>query len=108
MRRTLSLLIGTALGACSTPTHWQKAGVDESTTADDLADCQRVAREEASRLYVFRFPFPYPLGWAGRQPGYTEWRQRFEAEKAYGESRVADACMRERGYVPVRRDEPKA
>jgi hypothetical protein len=100
LRRTwLPLCILSSVGACSVPGPWQKPGADAATVAADLASCRQAAREEADRLYVFSFPFPYPLGWnGGRQIGYLEWQQRFEAFKSYEESRLATTCMSERGY----------
>ena len=88
-----------SIGACSAPGPWQRPGADAATVSADLASCRQAAKEEADRLYVFSFPFPYPLGWnGGRQIGYLEWQQRFEAFKSYEESRLATACMKERGY----------
>lgn len=93
----ICLLLGA--GACSGPGPWQKPGAGATEVSTDLASCQQAAKAEADRLYVFSFPFPYPLGWAGsRQPSYLEWQQRFEAFKSYEESRLAGACMRDKGY----------
>lgn len=93
----VSLLIGVA--ACSAPGPWQRPGASPTEVSADLTICRHAAKTEADRLYVFSFPFPYPLGWnGGRQIGYLEWQQRFEAMKSYEESRLAGICMREKGY----------
>jgi hypothetical protein len=85
--------------ACCAPGPWQKPDASPTEVSVDLASCQQAAKADADRMYVFSFPFPYPLGWnGGRQVGYTEWQQRFEAMKSYEESRLADACMRDKGY----------
>jgi hypothetical protein len=56
-------------------------------------------QDDPQRLYSFSFPYPYPLGWnGGRQVGYLEWQQRVETFKSYEESRLAAACMQEKGY----------
>ncbi len=94
-----SLWLLLSAGACGPPGPWQKPGADAATVSADLVSCRRAAKDEADRLYVFSFPFPYPLGWTGgRQIGYLEWQQRFEAFKSYEESRLANICMTERGY----------
>lgn len=98
-RVTLCLVVVLCAAACGPPGSWQRAGTGSAATAADWAQCKQAAKEEADRLYVFSFPFPYPLGWSGRQPSYLEWQQRFEAVKSQEESRLADTCMREKGYA---------
>ena len=98
MRTTLLVLLF-ALAACAGPGPWRKPGVTHREAATDLASCQQEAKAQVGRLYSFSFPYPYPLGWnGGRQVGYLEWQQRVETFKAYEESRLATACMREKEY----------
>ena len=93
----VSLLAGVAASCAPGPR--QRPGASTTEVSADLDSCQQAAKAEADRLYVFSFPFPYPLGWnGGRQIGYTEWRQRFDAMKSYEESRLAGICMRGKGY----------
>ncbi|TAJ89827.1 hypothetical protein [Reyranella sp.] len=91
------MILGAA--ACGPPGSWQRADTGSAATAADWTQCKQAAKEEADRLYVFSFPFPYPPSWAGRQPSYLEWQQRFAAFKSQEESRLADTCMREKGYA---------
>lgn len=98
-RATLCLVMVLGASACGAPGAWQRADTGSAATAADWTQCKQTAKEEADRRYVFSFPFPYPLGWAGRQPSYLEWQQRFEAVKSQEESRLADTCMREKGYA---------
>ena len=71
----------------------------QSEAATDLAACKLEAKAAIERLYSFRFPYPYPLGWnGGRQVGYLEWQQRVETVKSYEESRLSTACMQTKGY----------
>ena len=91
------MILGVA--ACGPPGSWQRADTGSAATAADWTQCKQAAKEEADRLYAFCFPFPYPPSWAGRQPSYLEWQQRFAAFKSQEESRLADTCMREKGYA---------
>lgn len=91
------MILGVA--ACGPPGSWQRADTGSAATAADWTQCKQAAKEEVDRLYVFSFPFPYPPSWAGRQPSYLEWQQRFAAFKSQEESRLADTCMREKGYA---------
>lgn len=97
--RTAFLVLPFALAACAGPGPWHRPGVTQSDASTDLASCQAEAKAEVGRLYSFSFPYPYPLGWnGGRQVGYLEWQQRVGAFTSYEESRLATACMREKGY----------
>jgi hypothetical protein len=85
--------------ACAAPGPWRKPGGTQSEASIDLASCQLRATAQVEHLYSFSFPYPYPLGWnGGRQVGYLEWQQRVETFKSYEESRLATACMHEKGY----------
>lgn len=87
------------MSACAAPGSWRKSGATQSEATTDLASCQQEAKATLQRLYSFSFPYPYPLGWnGGRQVGYLEWQQRVETFKSYEESRLAAACMQEKGY----------
>jgi len=97
--RAALLFVFLALAGCAGPDSWRKSGATPSEAATDLASCQQEARAAIGRLYSFSFPYPYPLGWnGGRQIGYLEWQQRVETFKSYEESRLAAACMQEKGY----------
>jgi hypothetical protein len=94
----LASMLALAVAACGAPGPWERPGISDAVAASDLGECRRGAEEEVSRTYVFSFPFPYPLGWGGAQVSYLAWQKRFEAERAYAESRLTDDCMRSRGY----------
>jgi len=97
--RTACLVVPLILAACAGPGPWHKPDATQSDASTDLASCQAAGKAEVARLYSFSFPYPYPLGWnGGRQVGYLEWQQRVEAFTSYEESRLATACMREKGY----------
>ena len=99
MRVTLLVLLLISISACAGPGPWGRYGVTQTEAATDLASCRRDARADVERLYSFRFPYPYPLGWnGGRQIGYLEWQQRVETFKSYEESRLATVCLRDKGY----------
>lgn len=97
--RAALLLFVLALAGCAGPGSWRKSGAAHSEVATDLASCQQEARATFEHLYAFSFPYPYPLGWnGGRQVSYLEWQQRVETFRFYEESRLASACMQEKGY----------
>ncbi len=105
MRRILPfLMLGPLMlggvAACSFPqTRWEKAGVDDQAAVADLVACRHAAQQEAFATY------PYPYG----SPffGYRRWAY-VEDNRFYAESRLANFCMRSKGYQLVTVPPPQA
>jgi hypothetical protein len=95
MRKVLTVILALSAVACGPAMRWEKPGVDDKTTADDLIGCRLAARDEVEREFPFYYPWPsYPT----RHPIY--W-QRAELDRSYGESRLTSFCMRNKGYAQV-------
>jgi hypothetical protein len=98
MRKILPFVLLSAMAACSFPeTRWEKDGADEKLTAADLGYCRKAARDEAFATY----PFPYggyPFGspfYGFRRPFY------WDDNRSFAETRLAQFCMRSKGYELV-------
>ncbi|MBS0547818.1 MAG: hypothetical protein JSR24_08720 [Proteobacteria bacterium] len=96
MRRILPFLMLLGVAACGLPqTRWEKPGVDEKATAADLVACRHAASQEAFATY----PFPYGSPFFGyRRFGSFGY---YEENRFYAESRLANFCMRNKGYELV-------
>jgi hypothetical protein len=106
MRKVPPLLLLALVSACAFPeTRWEKAGVDEKVTANDLTDCRRAARREAFETWPYftygppYWGFPY-WGWGPSYRGLPYWN-RYSSNQFYAESRLTDFCMRNKGYQLV-------
>lgn len=103
----LFLAVLLPLTACGGPTYrWDRAGATEESSRADQVECRRAAASEAFRQYVYEVGFPRlgPQYWGYQtRPEYFAWRQRLEAERFFYEHRLANFCMRNKGYelVPV-------
>ena len=100
-RAFLGLLIAFALAACGTPAVYTKAGASEDVAKADLTDCRSAARDESWRSYGFGYGFgPGPWGWGfGYGGSRFLWRQRLASDRYFEEGRLADFCMRNKGYT---------
>lgn len=113
MRQYLSVFaVMLALAACAQPTRWDKEAVSAEATAADAAHCQEQARAEAIRA-VGAYPLGYPFYGPGPYfHGSRLWRYdyggRLQYDRTVAENRLADFCMRNKGYERVAIEEPKA
>lgn len=92
------------LAGCGTPVTWGRAGAGDETMRADLAECRAVARLETFRRYAWDSGFPTvePRRWGySSRPDWFLWHQRTEADRAFHERRLADLCMRNKGYERV-------
>src|SRR5688572_26139728 len=87
-----------AVSACAaTPMRWQKPGTSDATR--DEAECRASARQEAARQ------LPYGNGppiFVYRQMSMLQWTQAIDNERYYLEDDLTKACMRHRGFEPMR------
>ena len=105
MRKILPVLLLLAVAACGTPARWQKPGVSDEITEDDMKSCRQAAWQEANRYYPFGY-YPFGFGppvWGGRRGNYMLWQMRQDNDRFYAENRLTSFCMRTKGYelVPV-------
>ncbi len=86
--------------ACAAPYSWQNPNYPEERWARDRAACKADVAEKIERRYG-----PEPVfSNRGGVFGDTQLRRDFDNyEGARSESRLFDECMRQRGYVRVRR-----
>ena len=115
MRATSALLamavVGLLVSGCGPAMRWDKVGVSAEAVQTDQLECRRAAADEAFRNYAFTSGFAMmgPPFWGyRRQPDYFMWRQRIETDRAFYEMRLANFCMRNKGYtqVPVNEQVP--
>jgi hypothetical protein len=102
-----TLAVALSLGACESYT-WEKAGATDTAMQADQQDCRQQAASEAFRSYAFYSGFPImgPGYWGYRfQPDYWFWRQRLDSERMFYENRLANFCMRNKGYALVKVDD---
>lgn len=87
-------------GCTITPVVWSRAGVDESQTSADIAECRMLARDEAWRMswemmwppsfYDPRFMPPF---YRAPRPFWFDFPMSIERERA-----LVDFCMHSKGY----------
>ena len=95
--RLSTLFLAAAAAGCGSVV-WQKAGVDEAGTAQDLRSCQREAQVNITRLYG---P-PVPAQSLGVNPRFgIESPRPSPADRMLQEQQVVERCMRDRGYTLV-------
>ena len=91
MGKVVPFMLLLAAAGCALPdTRWVKPGADEQATANDIVACRHAAEQESYNSPIFVSPV-----WAGRH-----WSQA-EADRFYDESRLANFCMRNKGYQLV-------
>lgn len=98
------LAIGLALTACGPELRWDKAGISPVMAENDRLECRRAAAQEAFRQTAFTSDFGFigPPFWGYRgQYDYFYRRQRLQNDQFFHESRLANFCMRNKGYVQV-------
>ncbi|HJQ55349.1 MAG TPA: hypothetical protein VJ890_00495 [Vineibacter sp.] len=105
MRLTIAVTIAAVgLAGCDKYT-WERPGTTDTALQADYGECRRQAQSEAFRTYAFHSGFPVmgPGYWGYRhQPDYWYWRQRLESERFFYENRLANFCMRNKGYTLVK------
>jgi hypothetical protein len=114
MRPFLFALAALTLGGC-TPLQWVRDGAVPPTEVveKDSADCRQEAwRESQYRYWGYSGPFipvfrrdPFNRGFVG-YPYYGPWSYPFY-DPLFEESRLADFCMRSKGYQLVPVEAPK-
>jgi hypothetical protein len=113
MRRVLLFSLAALLGAGCTPLHWVRPDATPAQLEQDMAQCQQQAWREASWR---SFYYPMLLGPSvvhdrhGRRLlvwPYTPFSDPF-GNRFFEESRLADFCMRAKGYdlVPADKIQP--
>ena len=103
--------IGLLAAGCGPPMRWDKPGASAENVQNDQLECRRAAANEAFRNYAFYSGFGImgPPFWGFRsRPDYFIWRQRLETDRAFYEMRLANFCMRNKGYTQVPVNEPAA
>jgi hypothetical protein len=102
-RRVLSLLLVSLLSACST-SEWVRQDVTAEQADREQIDCQRwAARETSLRAEGFYGPAYGPYGpFAGRR--YGAGAMDPSGHRMLEEARLADFCMRAKGFQRARRD----
>ena len=99
MRKSVAAVL-LCLAACG-DMRWHKAGSDEAGLANDLAACNKLARERADRMWgppTPRAEISPVFGPTG--PSQVDLRLQ--------ESQAVTTCMRERGYTLVPASEAPA
>ncbi len=110
MRNLLPIALLLGLAACGPLPHWEKPGVDQATSLQDIAQCRKAAQQEAFRFYTTPFPiYGWGYGSPWRWPGGF-WQSSFDTDRAFTENRLAAFCMRSHGYelVPTERPQTQA
>jgi hypothetical protein len=105
MRHVLAVAAATLLLAGCDRYTWERPGTTDTALQADYRDCRQQAQSEAFRTYAFHSGFPImgPGYWGYRhQPDYWYWRQRLESERFFYENRLANFCMRNKGYTLVK------
>lgn len=94
------------LTGCAAPTVWTRAGAGEEAMNADFVECRRASRLEAHRQFgpTSAFGLTGPPAVSGRRaedPARLEaarYRQRLDDDRLHAETRLANACMRDKGY----------
>jgi hypothetical protein len=95
MCKRLALLLPLLMTMCATtPTTWQKAGVDNATMTKDSDDCQTAAEREA----VLRYPYGFNYGPSAAGGGIAA-QQRDETNRSTVEASLFKSCMEGKGYT---------
>jgi hypothetical protein len=103
--------MGLLASACAPTMRWDKPGSSAEALQADQVDCRKAAADEAFRNYAFFSGFGMmgaPFWGYRHQPDYFLWRQRLETDRAFQEMRLANFCMRNKGYtqVPINEQTP--
>ena len=96
--------VGLLAGACAPTMRWDKPGMTTEALQADQGDCRKAAADEAFRNYPFYpgFGLVGPPFWPYRHsPDYFLYRQRMETDRSFNEMRLANFCMRNKGYTQV-------
>jgi hypothetical protein len=94
MRHTplaLRALVALLAASCAAP-QWQRPGTSPEAMREDLAACRAAARERLARAAP-------PLPEARLDPRFGATDPYSPADRRLEEQRLADACMREKGYT---------
>jgi len=94
MNRTYAWLAVFALAACAAPAQWEKSGADQAATSNDTQQCREQARLAQPPPLQARAP-----DFSGQSVMSNDMREDREAREA----QQFQLCMREKGYVSVRR-----
>lgn len=92
------LLAAGLLAGCGPAPVWTKPDATAELTASDVQACRMSARQEAWRNGFYGWSASgiyYPVGSIG--PGWS--RGRMFADRSWEEDRLADYCMRVKGYT---------
>ncbi|HZQ00422.1 MAG TPA: hypothetical protein VFB13_12835 [Reyranella sp.] len=109
-KMVLPVLLLLAAAGCAPALHWAKPGADEAMALRESQECRQIARGTSSRVYSQPPPEPFagavgPSPYTGMRAGSTNmWQYTTADQGAFAlEDRIADSCMRHRGYdrVPI-------
>jgi hypothetical protein len=109
MRVSACLLLFAVLGAC-TPMRWEHPQYGLAGAQEDYASCNQSARAEAWRYQMAAKVWEPPRYYRGNDGRliYDPWPSHYRRYDPWmDEARLADYCMRNKGYklVPVPEDQ---
>jgi hypothetical protein len=102
MRKVLPVLLMLSLAACGPALRWEKLGVTDQVAAADMTACRYAASAEANRYSFGYYPWGFgPPVWGMGRGNYLMWQIRQDNERFLATNRLAEFCMRNKGYEQV-------